>query len=107
MIGPVGMASATYLLQGTLFMVINNNITAIVFALAPIMLLSLAPATAKAQSPDRERASVYIGTFITDRNTSARVDSDSGSAGSDVDLENDLGLNSSTSVARAGGYVWL
>ena len=85
----------------------NNKILGIVVGLSSIVWLSLAPSSAKAQSADRERASVYIGTFITDRNTSARVDSDSGSAGSDVDLESDLGLKASTSVARAGGYVWL
>jgi hypothetical protein len=88
-------------------MVINKKIPALVFGLAAIAGFSLAPSSAKAQSADRERASVYVGTFITDRNTSARVDSDAGNPGSDVDLENDLGLKSSTSVGRAGGYVWL
>jgi len=88
-------------------MVINKKNAVIVLGLAVIVGLSWSPSPAKAQSADRERASVYIGTFITDRNTSARVDSDSGSPGSDVDLENDLGLSASTSVARAGGYVWL
>jgi hypothetical protein len=85
----------------------NKKILGIVVGLAAITLVSLAPRAAKAQSEDRERASVYVGTFITNRNTSAQVNSDSGSAGSDVDLEDDLGLKASTSVGRAGGYVWL
>ena len=54
----------------------------------------------------RERASILLGTFLTDRDTSARLDSNSGS-GSDVDLEDDLGLEGSTNVARLGGYWWL
>jgi len=85
----------------------NTKIPGIAVCLATIVALSLAPPTAKAQDPDRERGSVYIGTFITDRNTSARVDSDAGTPGTDLDLEGDLGLKASTSVGRAGGYVWL
>jgi len=88
-------------------MVMNKKIRAIVVGLAAIAPLSLPPSTAKAQSADRERGSVYIGTFITDRNTSARIDSDSGGNGSDIDLEGDLGLKASTSVTRAGGYFWI
>jgi len=55
----------------------------------------------------RERASILLGTFITDRDTSARLDSDQGDDGSDIDLEDDLGLETSTTVARIGGYWWL
>ncbi len=79
----------------------------LVIGLAGSVWLSLAPTSANAQSADRERGSVYLGTFITDRNTSARVDSDAGNPGTDVDLEGDLGLKASTSVGRAGGYVWI
>lgn len=53
-----------------------------------------------------ERASILVGSFITDRESAARLDSDSGE-GTDLDLEDDLGLESSMSVARVGGYVWL
>ncbi len=88
-------------------MVMNKKIPAIVVGLGAIVWLSFGPSPAKAQSADRERGSVYIGSFITDRNTSARIDSDAGNPGSDVDLEGDLGLKGSTSVVRAGGYVWL
>ncbi len=79
----------------------------IVVGLGAIVWLSFGPSPAKAQSADRERGSVYIGSFITDRNTSARFDSDAGNPGSDVDLEGDLGLKGSTSVVRAGGDIWL
>ena len=47
-----------------------------------------------------------IGAFITDRQSTTRLDSDDGS-GTEIDLEDDLGLESSTNVARLGGYVWL
>jgi hypothetical protein len=53
-----------------------------------------------------ERASILIGAFITDRESSTRLDSGSGE-GTEIDLEDDLGLESSTNVARLGGYVWL
>jgi hypothetical protein len=85
----------------------NKKILGVVIGLAASISLSLAPASANAQRADRERASVYVGTFITDRNTSARVDSDAGNAGTDIDLEGDLGLKASASVVRAGGYVWI
>ena len=65
------------------------------------------PLTASAQPNDNmERASILFGAFITDRDSSTRLDSDSGD-GTDLDLEEDLGLESSTSVARLGGYFWL
>ena len=47
-----------------------------------------------------------VGAFITDRQSTTRLDSDNGS-GTEIDLEDDLGLESSTNVARLGGYVWL
>jgi hypothetical protein len=67
----------------------------------------LAPLTVSAQAgADRERASILLGAFVTDRDTSTRLDSDAG-PGTDLDLEDDLGLESSTSVVRLGGYFWL
>ena len=47
-----------------------------------------------------------LGAFITDRDSNTRLDSDSGQ-GTDIDMEDDLGLESSTNVARIGGYLWL
>jgi hypothetical protein len=66
------------------------------------------PLAASAQpTSGGERASIMLGAFITDRESNTRFDSDSGSDGTDIDMEDDLGLESSTNVARLGGYVWL
>ena len=63
--------------------------------------------TAVAQDESRrERGSVLFGAFVTDRDTTTRLDSASGE-GTDLDLEEDLGLESSMSVARIAGYYWL
>jgi hypothetical protein len=53
-----------------------------------------------------ERGSVLFGVFVTEPNTSARLDSASG-IGTDIDLENDLGLDTSKTVARLSWYFWL
>src|SRR5262245_47524560 len=53
-----------------------------------------------------ERGSVLFGAFVTDRDTTTRLDSASGE-GTDLDLEDDLGLESSMSVARIAGHYWL
>jgi len=67
----------------------------------------LVPLAASAQpTADRERASIMVGAFITDRQSNTRFDSDAGD-GTDLDMEDDLGLESSTNAARIGGYVWL
>jgi len=54
----------------------------------------------------RERGSVLFGAFVTNRDTTTRLDSANGD-GTDLDLEDDLGLESSMSVARIAGYYWL
>lgn len=67
----------------------------------------LAPLAGNAQpTTGEERAGILVGAFITDRQSTTRLDSDNGS-GTEIDLEDDLGLESSTNVARLGGYVWL
>lgn len=67
----------------------------------------LLPLAASAQpTAGGERASIILGAFITDRQSNTRFDSASGN-GTDIDMEDDLGLESSTNVARLGGYVWL
>ncbi len=63
------------------------------------------PVTADAQEA-RERSSFTIGVFITDRRSTARLDSTLG-PGTDIDLENDLGMETSSTVARIGGYYWI
>jgi len=68
---------------------------------------SLLPLAVSAQpTKGGERAGIIVGAFITDRQSETRFDSDSGD-GTDIDMEDDLGLDSSTNVARIGGYVWL
>jgi hypothetical protein len=65
------------------------------------------PLAANAQpTSGGERASIVLGAFITDRESTTQLDSD-GTEGTEINLEDDLGLESSTSVARIGGYVWL
>jgi len=64
------------------------------------------PLAADAQPAGEKRASIMLGAFITDRESTTRLDSDFGE-GTDINLEDDLGLESSTNVARLGGYVWL
>ncbi len=63
------------------------------------------PMTADAQEA-RERSSFTIGAFIADRRTSARLDSNQG-PGTDIDLEDDLGMETSLTVARFIGYYWI
>ena len=82
----------------------NCACLAVSLVLCVFFALSL-PATVQAQD-DRERGSVSFGAFITDRRTSTRLDSAQG-PGTDIDLEADLGLEPSLTVARLGGYFWL
>jgi hypothetical protein len=84
-----------------------NTITRIPMIFCVFGLALALPFAGSAQPSDRmERASIVLGAFITDRQSDTRFDSDSGE-GTDLDMEDDLGLESSTNVARLGGYVWL
>jgi hypothetical protein len=85
----------------------NTQTRSRVSLLLSVVCAAWLPLAASAQ-PDGgdERASIVLGAFITDRQSNTRLDSDSGE-GTDIDMEDDLGLESSTSVARLGGYVWL
>jgi hypothetical protein len=65
----------------------------------------LATAFAANAEDRRERGAILLGSFITDRDTETRLDSNSGD-GTDLDLEDDLGFETSTNVARIGGYYW-
>jgi hypothetical protein len=69
-----------------------------------IALALVVPAGADAQQPGDERGGLSLGLFVTDRDTETRIDASSDSPGSDVDLEKDLGLDSSDSVFRIDGY---
>lgn len=85
----------------------KKTITRLCFMAAISCAAQWLPFAAAAQPTERdERASIVLGAFVTDRDSSTRLDSDGGD-GTDIDLEEDLGLESSTNVARLGGYVWL
>jgi hypothetical protein len=66
-----------------------------------------APHAVLAQPRDAhdERGAVLFGAFVAEPATSARLDSDSG-RGTDLDLEEGLGLQTSRTVARLSGYYW-
>ena len=66
--------------------------------------LLLAPIVATAQDEMTDRFSISLGAFIIDRDSETRLDSDVLGDGSDVDLEDDLGLHRSDSVFRIDGY---
>ena len=84
-----------------------NINTRLCFVSSAFFLAPLLPLTANAQpTVGEERAGIIVGAFITDRQSSTRLDSDAGD-GTEIDMEDDLGLESSTNVARLGGYVWL
>ena len=65
-----------------------------------------AAATAEVREPAAERGSLMLAAFQTGRTTDARLDSDSRS-GTDIDMEDDLGLERYMTVARLSGYVWI
>jgi hypothetical protein len=67
-------------------------------------LLLPGPAMADAQSSGMEKASLSLGVFLTHRDSSTRLDASAGDPGTDVDLENDLGLNRSESVFRVDAF---
>ena len=53
-----------------------------------------------------ERSAITFGVFVTDRQSATRLNSDRGD-GTNIDLEDDLGLESSQSVGRLGAHWWL
>ncbi len=76
---------------------------AIVPKIAAITTLLLAGASpAAAEEPPT--FSVSLGAFFTDRDSDTRIDADNGDAGSDVDLEGELGFDRSDTVFRLDAY---
>jgi len=69
-----------------------------------VALLFLAPAYCFAQSSIDDRFSVSLGAFVTDRDTDTRLDSNTLGPGTEIDFEEDLGLDSSDSVFRLDGH---
>ena len=68
---------------------------------------SQAGAQESAASPQStERFAITFGAFVTDRVSRTRLDSNDHD-GTEISFEDDLGLQSSHTVARLGGYGWL
>lgn len=60
--------------------------------------------TASAQSEDDDKLSLNLGLFVTDRDSETRIDARAGIPdGTEVDLEGELGLDTSDSVFRLDG----
>lgn len=74
--------------------------------IAALVGLSMSTALLAQEPLDRERFAISFGAFVSAPATSARVDSDDGQ-GTDVSFEDDLGLDSSTTIARIGGHWWM
>lgn len=68
------------------------------------ILLTLYASVSLAADPGSERGGISLGAFITDRNTEARLDSETLGMGTVIDVEDDLGLDSSDTVARLDAY---
>ena len=71
----------------------------------PLMTLwmALSSPAALAQTDDYDRFSLSFGVFFTDRETDTRIDSSIGPPGSDLDMEEILGLDKTDSVFRIDG----
>jgi hypothetical protein len=72
--------------------------------LIPTALLGFEPPGALAQTSDFDRYSLSLGVFITDRDGETQLNTPGTADGTPVDLENDLGLEQSSSVFRLDGY---
>lgn len=66
-------------------------------------LVVLLAVTSTASAQEDPRFSISVGAFFTDRESQTRIDGDAG-RGTDVDLEDDLGLKKSDTVFRVDGY---
>jgi hypothetical protein len=73
---------------------------------AAIGALSVSAALLAQEPAQRERAAVSLGAFVSKPATEARVDNDAGQ-GTNLNLEDDLGLQSSTTIARIDGHWWI
>jgi hypothetical protein len=57
-----------------------------------------------AQTNDDTKFSISLGVFLTDRDSKTSIDGTAGMVGSDVDLEDDLGLDNNDSVFRVDAF---
>lgn len=76
-------------------------ITACAFVLSSATLSFSAPA---AELGNWERFAVNVGGFVSDRDTTIRLDSSGGLLGTELDFEDDLGLDEDQDVARIDGF---
>lgn len=80
-----------------------KSLRCVLCALLPVFLVAW-PATVGAQTEGADKASISLSVFLTHRDSSTRLDGSAGDPGTDVDLENDLGLNRSDSVFRVDAF---
>ena len=68
------------------------------------IILSFSITMVHAADSNTDRFSFSIGAFITDRDTDARLDSQTLGQGTDIDFEDDLDLDSSGTVFRLDAF---
>ena len=78
--------------------------TRLIILLLQAIWMTFGAAAAIAQTDDFDKFGVSLGWFFTDRETDTRFDSTIGSPGTDVDLEEELGLDKTDSAFRVDGY---
>jgi hypothetical protein len=78
------------------------SISTMLVSLSAVMLLQTP--TAMAQSDDYTKFGLSLGVFVTNRNSKTRLDGAAGMRGTEVDLEDNLGLDNSDTVFRIDGY---
>ena len=71
-----------------------HSVLAAAIILSPFM-------AAVAQPVDEDKYSLSLGLFVTDRNSDTQIDASDGSAGTVVDLEDDLGLDTASTSASS------
>ena len=80
-------------------------VTAILGGIILLAALMTVPMTsAFAEVDDINNFSLSVGFFVADRENGTRIDASNGDRGTEVDLEDDLGLESTNRVFRIDGY---
>jgi len=81
---------------------LRPSILYILVSMAATMLFQTS--TAMAQSDDYTKFGLSLGVFVTNRDSNTRLDGAAGMRGTDVNLEDNLGLDNSDTVFRIDGY---
>ncbi len=79
----------------------RKTITVFALVLFSVMLSLSAPA---AELGNWERFAVNVGAFVSERDTNIRLDSSDGIVGTELDFEDDLGVDEDQDVARVDGF---